>query len=425
MPQLIEQKQRLKVLYESLMGHKKKNRRRTLLLQINRIDACIQSSSASNLAPSSSSDEPCPSNEESASASKDFLSFQSSSSWTRATVGPASEWTIPLSESDLSTLSDSADRVITSTPAHAGVNIPLDQIDKEASTLHSSDLALKIDEICRTRIITGRGFVFLKRIPIETWGQQKSAIAFLILSRLMGNLRPQNKLGHVLGHVVDLGLRSDDPTVRLYQTCERQTFHADSADVVSLLCIRPAESGGISSIVSAEAIYDEMKKARPDLLERLFLPMATDRRGEVPVGQKPYYMIPVFTLHAGHLNVMYQRQYLDSSQRFPDAPRFTPLDVEALDYFDALADSPHMQVTTQLEPGDIQILHNFNLLHDRSAFQNHPDPTQRRHLLRAWICPPVGRPLPGVFAERFGTVSVGDRGGVQLEGVHPIAQWNI
>ena len=41
----------------------------------------------------------------------------------------------------------------------------------------------------------------------------------------------------------DLGLKSSDPNVRIYQTSERQTFHTDSADIVGLLCIRPSKAG--------------------------------------------------------------------------------------------------------------------------------------------------------------------------------------
>ena len=38
--------------------------------------------------------------------------------------------------------------------------------------------------------------------------------------------------------------------------------------------------------------------------------------------------------------------------------------------------------------------------------------TTERHLLRLWLCPPDGRPLPPVFAECYGDVTVGDRGGI-------------
>jgi hypothetical protein len=137
--------------------------------------------------------------------------------------------------------------------------------------------------------------------------------------------------------VRDLGLASTDPNVRLYQTHERQTFHTDSCDVVGLLCINEAQQGGDSLLVSSTTIYNEMRRRRPDLAALLFEPLATDRRGEVPVGMKPWFDIPVFSWHDQALTALYQRQYIDSAQRFEQAPRLTAAKVEALDLFDALA----------------------------------------------------------------------------------------
>ena len=143
-----------------------------------------------------------------------------------------------------------------------------------------------------------------------------------------------------------------DPSSRIYQTSKRQTFHTDSADVVGLLCIRDARKGGKSLLVSVLSIYNEMLSRRPDLLIRLFDPIATDRRGEVPEGRKPYMEIPPLNWHDGYLTVFYQRQYIDSAQRFDDAMRLSARHVEALDLFDSLADDPELHLAMQLRPGD-------------------------------------------------------------------------
>ena len=50
---------------------------------------------------------------------------------------------------------------------------------------------------------------------------------------------------------------------------------------------------GISSIVSAAAVFEEMRRLQPDLLQRLLIPMAHDRRGEVPAGQKPFCVLSI------------------------------------------------------------------------------------------------------------------------------------
>jgi hypothetical protein len=265
-------------------------------------------------------------------------------------------------------------------------------------------------------LLHGRGFVLLRGLPVERWGNRLCAVAFYGLGVHIGRPRTQNAKGHLLGHVRDLGLRSDDPNVRIYQTHERQTFHTDSADVVGLLCLQTAKSGGLSALVSSTTLYNEMRARRPDLARRLFAPLATDRRGEVAPGEKPYFTIPVFNWHAGELSAIYQRQYIDSAQRFADAPRLAAADVEALDLLDALTNDPVLHLTMTLERGDLQFVHNHALLHDRTAFEDHPEPARRRHLLRLWLAPPDARPLPPVFAQRYGSVVPGARGGVRVAG---------
>ena len=75
----------------------------------------------------------------------------------------------------------------------------------------------------------------------------------------------------------------------------------------------------------------------------------------------------------------------------------------------------------RLEPGDIQLVHNHTLLHDRTAFTDWPEPERRRHLLRLWLAPDDARPLPEVFAQRYGTVVAGRRGGVTAKGGRLVA----
>ena len=188
---------------------------------------------------------------------------------------------------------------------------------------------------------------------------------------------------------------SSDPTARIYQTSERQSFHTDSTDVVGLLCLKKAQSGGESMLVSALSIYNRFKELRPDLLPLLFNPVATDRRGEVPEGELPFMTIPVFSWFEGHLTVFYQRQYINSAKRFDDAPPLTDKHREALDLFDTLANDPSLHFVMQLEPGDMQFLNNYVMLHTRSAYEDHDDPAMKRLLWRLWLMNADLRPRTG------------------------------
>jgi hypothetical protein len=293
---------------------------------------------------------------------------------------------------------------------HGGAPAPMD-----AGDFPLPNLAPRLAAI-RDELLHGRGFSLLKGLPVHHWSRRDVAIAFMGLGAHLGRARSQNAAGHLLGHVRDLGLSSNDPAVRIYQTHERQTFHTDSCDAVGLLCLAEAKRGGDSMLVSSTTLYNTMRRLRPDLVLRLFEPLATDRRGEVPTGMKPYFEIPVFSWYEGHLTAIYQRQYIDSAQRFPDAPRLSAAQIEALDLFDALANDPALHLTMRLEPGDMQFVHNHTLLHDRSAFEDWPEPVRRRHLLRLWLAVPGARPLPEVFAQRYGSTTVGDRGGILVPG---------
>ena len=291
--------------------------------------------------------------------------------------------------------------------------------DRDLATLTGSDFSLpvlgpELDSM-REEVLNGRGFVLIRGLPVEGRPIADSALAYWAIGTRFGNPRSQNAMGHLLGHVRDLGFATSDPNVRTYQTTERQHFHTDSCDIVGLLCLKTAKSGGLSSIVSSMAIYNEMARRRPDLARRLFQPFATDRRGEVPVGEKPYFEIPVYNDHAGYLSAIYSGTYIRSAQRFAEVPRLAAEDIAALELFDDLANDARLRLDMELRPGDMQFLHNHTCLHDRTAFVDWPEPERKRHLLRLWLAAPGARPLPSVFAPRYGSTTVGDRGGIICE----------
>jgi len=267
----------------------------------------------------------------------------------------------------------------------------------------------------RETLIHGIGFEVIRGMPVDRMGVELASTIFFGIGAHLGRARSQNADGQLLGHVHDIGANSQDPNTRIYQTTERQTFHTDSSDVVALLCLNEARQGGDSLLVSAVTIYNSFRRDRPDLLPCLFEDIATDRRGEVPTGEKPFFIIPVFNWHAGFLTVMYQRQYIDSAQRFPDAPKLTGKHIEALDLFDKRANDSQLHFSMRLKRGDMQFVYNHSLLHDRTGFTDCSAPDQRRHLLRLWLSMPGDRPLPECFTQRYGSIEIGNRGGVIVD----------
>jgi len=320
-------------------------------------------------------------------------------------------WTWQLRDSDIAELVEAAKAFIDSEDALSGITCEAFSLPRLGPRLQRLAHELK----------SGLGFALLTGFPSEVHSRELNATVFCGLGAHLGHARSQNAAGHILGHVKDLGADAQDVNARIYQTSARQTFHTDSSDVVGLLCLREAKEGGESLLVSTITIYNEMMARRPDLASRLFEPVATDRRGEVPPGELPYFLIPVLNWHDGALTGIYQRQYIESAQRFEGAPRLNEHYIEALDLFDALANDPALHLKMRLAPGDMQFVYNHTNLHDRTGFTDWPEPEQRRHLLRLWLSLPDDRTLPPVFAERYGSVEVGNRGGILVEGTRLVA----
>ena len=149
---------------------------------------------------------------------------------------------------------------------------------------------------------TGRGFWLLRGLPIDQLTERQAAFAYWGLGLHMGVPVSQNARGHLLGHVIDEGLDyKTDNSARGYQTRLRLPYHTDSSDVVGLLCLKPAKTGGLSSVASTTSTFNEVVKRRPDLAHFWFQEWYYDRRDEERPGEKPYFTTPLATLNEGLL----------------------------------------------------------------------------------------------------------------------------
>ena len=262
----------------------------------------------------------------------------------------------------------------------------------------------------------GRGFVVLRGFDVAGRSIEEAAIGYLGVGAHLGSFRSQNAKGHLLGHVKDLGFDITDPKVRYYQTNRQLDYHTDSCDIVGLLCLKTAKAGGASRICSSTTLYNALLARRPDLARLLFQPMPTDRRGEIPPGMQPWFEIPVFNWYQDQLSCIYSGQYLRSCQEnHPGARRLSAAEMAALDMMDALSNDPDISMSMEFRPGDMQFVHNHTCLHSRTDFEDWEEPEKRRHLLRLWLAPHRARALPAVWAQRYGSIAPGDRGGIVVK----------
>ena len=327
--------------------------------------------------------------------------------WYGKTMSDVDSWIYRLSTADVAELDDGLART-------SGKS--MDRISRTDFRLDGLSRAL--GEI-RSAVASGRGFALIRGLPVCRYTKAEVMTMYWALGLHLGEPVPQNAKGHLLGHVIDLGHDPSNPLTRIYTTNYRQPYHTDSCDVVGLLCLRTARSGGLTSFSSSTTIHNEMMDTRPDLVDVLHRPYIYDRKGEIPAGQHAYYAIPVFHDFAGYLTTFYARDFIETALRHPEVPRLSELQTAALDLFDSLARRADIRLEVGLEPGDILLLHNHQIVHSRTAYTDHPEPERKRPLLRLWLCPPHPRPLPPVFEERYGDLNSRSRGGIRASGVVP------
>ena len=265
------------------------------------------------------------------------------------------------------------------------------RIDNELSALRTCPLddliaeptiARLADEI-RRELVDGKGFVVLRGLPVDGWLRRDAFIAYWLLGNVLGHPIPNNSHGDMIGHVADLGRDVDAATTRGYDTNAQLAYHCDQCDIVGLMCLQKSKSGGLSKLVSSKALHDAIGANRPDLLEVLCGPFCYSRLGEEVAGQRRWYSANVFERAGEGLHCAAGFLHIRKGHELPEAPAMTARQREALLYLEEVC--PSIEFAMDFEPGDIQLLNNGLVLHNRTAFEDWPEPERRRHLLRLWL----------------------------------------
>lgn len=235
----------------------------------------------------------------------------------------------------------------------------------------------------RAELSHGRGFVLIRGLPVGPWTDADAEVVFWCLGQHLGRPGAQNSEGDLLGHVRDFGDDVNHPAGRKYRTNHDIRYHCDAADVVGLLCLRPALEGGASRLVSSVAVYDQLLSERPDLVDRLFEPFLLDARNEEG-GGLPYTPVQPCCFADGQLRTFFHSDYFRSVDRHPGI-ELTARDLAVLDGWEEIAERPEMRLDMDLAAGDIQLVSNHTVAHARTAYIDDTSPERQRHLLRLWL----------------------------------------
>jgi hypothetical protein len=243
-------------------------------------------------------------------------------------------------------------------------------------------------------LINGRGVALIRGLDRSRYDTDDASAIYWGVGAHLGRPWPQNAKGHLLGDVIDQGRTYDDPTSRGNELGRvGLPFHSDGSDLVGLFCLDPGADGGDSLVANIVSIHNRLVRDEPDLAAELYGSFAYDARGEEGSGRKAWYTMPVFDRQSpaegtdapARLFCRYIRPYIASAKRHADAPRPSAAATAAMNRVDALAAEPEGHVAMRLEPGDMQFINNYHVLHGRSPYQDDPEHGRVRHLKRLWL----------------------------------------
>jgi hypothetical protein len=258
------------------------------------------------------------------------------------------------------------------------------------------------------------GATLLRGFPLDEIEPATVPRLFVAAMSLIGTPVPQTVDGAKLFHVRDEGFAKDDPRARGPSSRNRLTFHSDRCDVIAFLCIQDAKRGGESEVVSSVALFETVKRQRPDLLRVLMEPFWYKRHNVDPGNEHAFYEQPVFSFCKGRFASSLLRVLIDRAYAEPQTPEMSEQQREALDLLESLACQPEMHYSFRQKPGDILLLNNFVTLHRRTEFEDDDEPQRRRHLLRLWLAMPNSRPLDPAYQASYGETEAGAvRGGMR------------
>lgn len=332
--------------------------------------------------------------------------------WTRADIDADPSWAVRLDEVEIADFQAGLDSAKRSGRGH----FELSRRDFAFGPAALRRLRASVEETQH-----GRGFQLIRGFPTARWSLDDARLLFWGIGLHLGVPRPQGKASQFMSDVRDAGGTYRSTAGRGYNTRSALDFHADGSDIVGLMCLQTARSGGESMITSSIAAHNAMLAERPDLVEQLYGLFTFSRQGEQAPEEPPYYEASVFGRKEGHFACRHIRNHVKSAQlSFPEVPRLTALQMEALDYFDAALCRPDLCFRMDLEPGDVQLVNNHIVLHSRTDYEDHEEPARKRHLLRLWISSPDAPALPDTWALAYKDVAARAlRGGFRGAGITP------
>lgn len=265
------------------------------------------------------------------------------------------------------------------------------------------------------------GFALLRGLPLVGKTMSQIRLLYWGIGLYLGVALGQTADGRVIVDIRDNGTQpGESKLLRRHTSNLAMGFHADSSDVVALLCINKPLDGGTSLLASSFTVRQELSWRHPELLPVLQqkLPFV-DISAQSASGRK-YFGCPVYGTRDGYFTSRYYGGRILNTPDIAGVPALSPLQRRAVEAVGEIAATRGVSLELDFQPGDLQLANNHLIYHSRTAFTDGDSVSRKRHLLRMWFSVPSSRPLPPEFEDAWGDTEAGAlRGGVlhwQLRG---------
>jgi hypothetical protein len=260
----------------------------------------------------------------------------------------------------------------------------------------------------------GRGIALIRGLPRDQLDEAEFALLSWAIGLHAGCARPQGKMSQYMSEVRDASVDYRASTGRGYSSNAELDFHVDGADLATLACFNDALEGGQSMISSSVSAWNIMLDEHPALAEELLAPACFSRQAEEAHDERPWYAQPVADFADGRLCLKWNRNRVMSAQRLDGVPPLGVAQREAMETLDGVLRRPEQMYTMYLQPGDMQIFNNREVIHSRTRFIDHEAPEQKRLLHRLWLAPPDSGALPQSWLAFYRSTKPGAiRGGIR------------
>ena len=253
----------------------------------------------------------------------------------------------------------------------------------------------------RSLLSDGPRFCLFDRLPVEDMTAEEAKACYWLLASLICRPVAQKLDGTMIYDVQDTGLKADPGSgVRPDKTNIDLTFHNDNAynarmpEVVGLLCLKTARSGGRSRVMSFETAHNALIERAPHTLPRLYEPFWFDRQREHWSDEDPTFAAPVFVAADGEVKARLGLHQVRNAYVL----RGEELDADgqaAIAALESVFADPDLQFDFAMEPGQVQFVDNLAIGHSRTQFEDFEEPERRRHLVRLWLRNAGDRSYPG------------------------------